>query len=448
MFTFTNKRLLKPKFSVVALVIFCLLFVGVGTYLVFRTFAADGTTFAEEFSTSPLNLSRWSVRTPWNTQYTLNEAQWYDPANTTIANGNLNIRTEKRTTNGFNYASGIVTSLPTPKFSYGYYEMNAKLPKGKGIWPAFWLTNDSTLEIDVFEVLGHDPNTVHMTLHKNRSQVYTNTFTGPDFSAGYHTFAVDWQPTYVRWYIDGVKRAEYIAAIPPDSLYIVANTTVGTTSSWSGAPDATTVFPQYYNIDYIRRFDQKPTTTIVADTVPPTVSFAAPTNGATITGTANVTANAADNVSVSKVELYVDGALKGTKTAAPYTYPLDTTTLVAGNHTLLAKAYDSSSLTSDSQVSVIVSTGPLALPTIQILSPANGTVISNGKVGITVKVVDQVQVKSVAYYLDNVLMATQTYSPYSYYFSAKKASTGTHTIRAVLTDIQGRTASNQITISR
>jgi hypothetical protein len=162
------------------------------------------------------------------------------------------------------YKRQIVTSLKRQKFSYGYFEMRAKLPKGQGIWPAFWLTNDSTLEIDAMEMLGHEPNKVYMTLHRNGSQVQGRSYTGPDYSAGFHTFGVDWQPTYVKWYLDGVLAATYSGAMPSDPLYICLNTAVG--GAWPGSPTASTAFPVEYNVDYVRVYDTKPTaaTTLVA----------------------------------------------------------------------------------------------------------------------------------------------------------------------------------------
>jgi beta-glucanase (GH16 family) len=219
--------------------------------------------YSDEFN-GPLDTATWANRTPWNTNYTTGELEYYDPANATFANGMLTLKSEKRSMNGYSYTSAIVTSLKRPKFSYGYFEMRAKLPKGQGIWPAFWLTNDSTLEIDAMEMLGHEPNKVYMTLHKNGSQVQGRSYTGPDYSAGFHTFGVDWQPTYVKWYLDGVLAATYTGSMPSDPLYICLNTAVG--GAWPGSPDSTTQFPVEYNVDYVRVYNTKPAaaTTLMA----------------------------------------------------------------------------------------------------------------------------------------------------------------------------------------
>jgi uncharacterized membrane protein len=87
-------------------------------------------------------------------------------------------------------------------------------------------------------------------------------------------------------------------------------------------------------------YDDVVVTSVAPDPTPPTTSITSPANGATVSGTVNVTASASDPVSVSKVEFYVDGALKSTSTTAPYTFAWNTTTVANGSHTLFSKAYD------------------------------------------------------------------------------------------------------------
>jgi hypothetical protein len=93
-----------------------------------------------------------------------------------------------------------------------------------------------------------------------------------------------------------------------------------------------------------------------SDTTAPTVSLTAPVNGATVSGSVSVTANASDNVGVSKVEFYVDGALKATDTTSSYTYSWDTTQVSNGSHSLQAKAYDAAGN---------IATSPTATVTVQ-----------------------------------------------------------------------------------
>lgn len=233
-------------------------------------FAQAAPIYADEFNGTTVDSATWAKLTPWATRYTTGELQYYDPADTVAANGMLTITSEKRAMNGYNYTSGIVTSLNRPMFQYGYFEMRAKLPKGQGMWPAFWLTNDDTSEIDIFEMLGHQPNKLYFTLHHTHDGTakssHQGNLVGADFSAGFHTFAVDWQPGYIKWYVDGVQVFSYTDNIPSDPLWIVANTAVG--GSWPGSPDSTTVFPQKFEIDYIRVWKTR------ADAVGPVVNTA------------------------------------------------------------------------------------------------------------------------------------------------------------------------------
>jgi beta-glucanase (GH16 family) len=147
---------------------------------------------------------------------------------------------------------------------YGYWEIRARVPRSKGIWPAFWLmggfqNGDSSQqgEIDIFEMIGdgkvyqtiHDWGPVHTTNSKIVSP-------GFDPSTGFHTYGLLWSPNEIVWYIDGVetfradqtKVATFRDRIGP--LYVVMNVAVG--GSWPGAPDATTKFPANFDIEYLR----------------------------------------------------------------------------------------------------------------------------------------------------------------------------------------------------
>ena len=210
--------------------------------------------FADEFEGKTVNPKTWAKKTPWGTRYTTGESQYYDPANTVVRNGQLVITSEKRPENGYDYRSGIITSLNRPKFRYGYFEIRAKAPKGRGIWPAFWLTDDKRYEIDILEMLGQEPNRLHFTLHHvqdGKQHNHKSTRVGPDYSAGYHIYALDWQPKKATWYVDGVEAWSFSDHdVPSKPMWLVLNTTVG--GSWSGPPDKTTVFPQEYIVDYVR----------------------------------------------------------------------------------------------------------------------------------------------------------------------------------------------------
>ncbi len=214
--------------------------------------------WTDEFEGSALNTTKWTATNAAGN--TNNELQYYSPANVTVSGGEMVIKAEQRNLGGRNYVSGLVKTAGKYTQQYGRFESRMKLPKTKGIWPAFWMLPASggwPPEIDIMELLGHQPYTVYMTNHwgvwPNNSN-WSTPYTGPDFSAGYHTFAVEWAPGRCDWFIDGVKRTTHNTAIPAEPFYIILNTAVG--GDWPGNPDGSTVFPQYMNVDYVRAYRQ------------------------------------------------------------------------------------------------------------------------------------------------------------------------------------------------
>ena len=248
-------------------------------------------TFSDEFNDGVLDTSKWTTFYPATRaggtggRSNNDELEWYvDNAFTettatvgTQALGVLEVDANKisafagtppaPTGSRYQYYSGMinncgpVSTSATPctgGFSqlYGYFEMRAKIPKGQGFWPAFWLlpTDGSwPPEIDVMENLGNDTTTIYMTNHFVSGGVNSqagSAYTGPDFSAGMHVYAVDWEPGSITWYIDAVQRFKLTSNVPNVPMYVIANLAVG--GSWPGSPNASTVFPNEMDIDYIR----------------------------------------------------------------------------------------------------------------------------------------------------------------------------------------------------
>lgn len=166
---------------------------------------------------------------------------------------------EQQKETGFQYASGILTTAPTFSFTYGYVEMRARVPRGRGLWSAFWLapTDQSwPPEIDILEALGHDTHSYIMTAHRNflgfhsQSQFRAQT---PDLAENFHVYAVKWTADLIVWFFDGVQ----VASMPTPSdthkpMYMILNLAVG--GHWPGSPDANTVFPATLEVDYIRAY--------------------------------------------------------------------------------------------------------------------------------------------------------------------------------------------------
>ena len=125
-------------------------------------------------------------------------------------------------------------------------------------------------EIDIMENLGHEPSVIYMTLHSDNPKRQTQArYNGPDFSAGMHTFGVNWQPDSITWYIDGIEknRLTDTAEIPHVPMFILANLAVG--GRWPGSPGYTTKFPASFEIDYIRAWKTTPIPTSVQPIIKP-----------------------------------------------------------------------------------------------------------------------------------------------------------------------------------
>ena len=217
--------------------------------------AAEVLIFNEEFLGTKLNTDYWDDQLPWG-RINDPELQYYSPDSLKVDNGFLRITADRKSVAGKEYTSGVINSSRHFTFTYGYLEMRGRIPSGRGLWPAFWLyvdKDDGTGEIDVFEFLGHEPNIVHMAYHFPELQQFW--FNGPDYSQDYHTYAIDWQPDHIAWYVDGVERARATNAIPNEPMYIILNLAVG--GPWPGNPDEHTKFPAHYDIDYIRLYQNK-----------------------------------------------------------------------------------------------------------------------------------------------------------------------------------------------
>jgi beta-glucanase (GH16 family) len=212
-------------------------------------------SFEDEFTGRSLDTTKWSTEYPSGNS---GEQQYYAPTIFRVNDGILSIYAENKTSHGYPYTSGIITTQRTFAQKYGYFVIRAKLPSGQGFWPAFWLlpvSKNYPVEIDVFELLGNDPHTIHMTNHwrdeKGSHQKSKLAYTSEiDFSAGFHTFAIDWNQTELKWYIDGVLRYKVDQGVPSEPLFLLVNLAVG--GNWPGNPDETTRFPGVMQVDYVR----------------------------------------------------------------------------------------------------------------------------------------------------------------------------------------------------
>jgi len=205
------------------------------------------------------------------------------PVNAQVKGGNLVITAQKETFTGTDgitreYTSARLKTQGLFNQAYGRFEARIKIPAGQGMWPAFWtLGNDITTngwpkcgEIDIMENIGREPGLVHGSLHGPSSTAPTSDETSSaslsnnaSFAADFHVYAVEWEPTQIRFYVDSNNYSTFDKASWPTNgtwvfdhpFFIILNVAVGGT--WPGSPDVTTQFPQQMLVDYIRVYTKQ-----------------------------------------------------------------------------------------------------------------------------------------------------------------------------------------------
>lgn len=216
--------------------------------------------FSDEFNGDRLNLAKWNPNDPWGRERN-EELQAYVTNAFTVTNGLLRIVAErapaKYAGKPREFTSGMMTTYQKFSQAFGRWEIRCRVPRGKGFWPAFWLLPEPLgwpPEVDILEIIGREPDKVHLTHHwhdaEGKLQSDTGVWSGPDFSADFHTFALEWEPDHLAWFVDGVERFRSLRSIPQGPMYLLLNLAIG--GRWPGAPDETTVFPSAFEVDYVR----------------------------------------------------------------------------------------------------------------------------------------------------------------------------------------------------
>ncbi|MEW1830827.1 family 16 glycosylhydrolase [Streptomyces sp. NPDC088196] len=242
---------------------------------------ADAVTFSDTFdgaAGSAVNSSKWTQETGDNVNN--HEREYYTSGTNNAAldgQGHLVITAKKE--NPANYQCWYGTCQYTSarmntsgKFSaqYGHVEARMKIPRGQGMWPAFWMLGTdigsvgwpNSGEIDVMENVGFEPSTIHGTIHgpgysgaNGIGAAYTLA-NGAAFADAFHTFAVDWAPNSIKWSVDGVV---YQTRTPADvggntwafnkPFFLILNLAVG--GDWPGDPNSATAFPAQLVVDSV-----------------------------------------------------------------------------------------------------------------------------------------------------------------------------------------------------
>ena len=192
---------------------------------------------------------------------------------------------------------------------------------------------------------------------------------------------------------------------------------------------------------------------VTVDTSAPTVSLTSPTSATTFTSAQTVTiaAAASDNVGVSKVELYNGTALLATDTTAPHSFAWAISSAHNGNHSLTAKAYDTtgnSKVSSATAVTVNIPVPDLTAPTVSITSPANATIFTTAQtVTIAASASDNVGVSKVELYNGTALLATDTTAPHSFAWAITSANNGSHSLTVKAYDAAGNSTVSTVAVT-
>jgi len=235
--------------------------------------------WSDEFQGESLDPTYWTHEIGTGSNgWGNSELQYYRENNTFIhENEYLVIEARREIFAGSQYTSSRIITSEKASFKYGRIDIRASLPKTQGIWPALWMLGDSFWqqgwpscgEIDIMEMLGHQPDKVYGTAHwgpnfSQRQLKERSIFSGPEgnFNERFHVFSIIWEEDKIEWYLNDQR---FNTLTPADMngfnypfnepFFFIFNIAVG--GIWPGNPDQTTIFPQHMIVDYIRVFQKE-----------------------------------------------------------------------------------------------------------------------------------------------------------------------------------------------
>ncbi len=241
--------------------------------------------WSDEFDGDTLDMEKWSYqfgtgREQGLTGWGNNELQYYTDReeNVRVEDGKLIIIAKEEYYEGRMHTSARIRTIDKGDWMFGRIEVCAKLPTGQGIWPAIWMlpSGDNRLwprdgEIDIMELVGHEPAEVHGTVHFGTNDPYNHQFEGTGYKLSEGTFADDFNIFSIEWKMDEIKffvnDNHYYTVNPATTsqhgmqypfnnpFHLILNVAVG--GNWPGSPDHTTEFPQQMVVDYIRVYQYK-----------------------------------------------------------------------------------------------------------------------------------------------------------------------------------------------
>ena len=228
----------------------------------------------DEFNGTEIDKSKWTFDKGgdgWGNA----ELEYYTdrPENAHLENGSLVITARKEAYKGSPYTSARLKTQDLAAWTYGRVEARIRIPRGQGLWPAFWMMGNNIYqvgwpgngEIDIMENIGKEPARIHGTAHGPGYSGPVGPSSPFDLASGafadeFHVFAIEWQPAEIRWYVDDQL---YKTLIPTGAhgkwvfdhpFFILLNVAVG--GGWPGYPDETSIFPQSMQVDYVRVYQK------------------------------------------------------------------------------------------------------------------------------------------------------------------------------------------------
>lgn len=233
----------------------------------------------QEFDTgSMLDTSQWTYEVGNNNGWGNQEKEYYTdarPENARIENGHLVIEARKESYQGFSYTSARIITRGKEEWQYGKIEVRARLPKGRGTWPAIWMLGSEMPlqwpldgEIDIMEEVGFDPDLIHGSAHTAtynwvKGTQITDTLRVPTAQDSFHVYTLEWTPDYLDYYVDSTRYLRFtnphqtFNEWPFDhSCYLILNLAIG--GGWGGQQGIDdSIFPQQMQVDYVRVYQRK-----------------------------------------------------------------------------------------------------------------------------------------------------------------------------------------------
>jgi beta-glucanase (GH16 family) len=240
-------------------------------------------TWSDEFDGpdgSAVDATKWK-HDVGGTGWGNNELEYYTDGtqNAVVQGGNLVITATTDGASQYNcsygtckYTSARLLTQGLFSQQYGRFEARAQMPTGKGLWPAIWALGDniSTVswpacgEIDFMETIGTDIMNNHGSLHMPSSYGPSGTYelpNGASYADAFHTFAFEWEPGTIRFYVDDTLYETQTSMVPKGDtwefdhpFFLLINVAVG--GQWPGSPDSTTTFPQTLKVDWVRVYQK------------------------------------------------------------------------------------------------------------------------------------------------------------------------------------------------